>query len=88
MVYANIQGVDFKKMIEEVYEIELEEEALDIKEEYLQLLKGKSHTPRICSRGGRLSSATEDLEALGEPSFTLVKPTGWGQIKALFGDWQ
>lgn len=37
-----------------------------------------------CFRTKPLGEATEDLEALGEPSFTLIKPTLWGQIKTLF----
>ncbi len=38
----------------------------------------------LCDPNKLLSEATEDIETLGEPSLTLVKPTFWGQIKALF----
>ena len=93
LIYARRQGPllrpsffsDFS-VEEEILQLDIEEEffQLDIKEEFLQLIEGASFHPDICSRGGRLSRATEDLEVLGEPSFTLVKPTVWGQIKALF----
>ena len=37
-----------------------------------------------CSRTRPLAEATEDIEALGEPTVTLVEATVWGLIKALF----
>jgi hypothetical protein len=39
--------------------------------------------PSVCSRGGPLNRAAEDLEALGEPSITSVNAILWAQIKAL-----
>ena len=45
---------------------------------------GEFPETNACERTRPLGAATEDLEALGAPSFTLVEPTLWGQIKALF----
>lgn len=75
--------------IEDLYEFQLGKDYLvygyiaplplpprDEEEEYLQTSG--------CSRTKPLSAAIEDIEALGGPSSTLVKPALWGQIKALF----
>ena len=37
-----------------------------------------------CSLTKRLSAANEDIETLGEPTFTVIEQTVWGQLKALF----
>ncbi len=50
----------------------------------LDLADGEFLQTSICRRTRLLAEAPEDLEALGRSSFTLVKPTVWGQIKAMF----
>ena len=67
---------------ESIFQVDIEEEL--IQEELLQLIE-ESFEAEIC-RHRLLNEATEDLEALGAPSFTVVEPSVWGQIKALSCD--